>query len=89
MVHPLGSLMVLETASGHEWVEESLAAPAAESLPITHQIALEAHALPGSFHEDPADRLLVAAARLADLTVVTADERIFGDSAVRSLGARR
>lgn len=72
-----------------EWVSRSLAELAAETIPITHDLALEAYSLPGHFHEDPADRLLVASARLLGLTFLTADERILSYPAVRSLNARR
>lgn len=77
------------TVALQDWVEQSLAALAAESLPVTHEIAIEAYALPGAFHKDPADRLLVAAARREGLTLVTADERILAYSAVETLDARR
>ena len=39
----------------------------------THEIALAARELP--LHEDPADRMIAATARVLDLTLVTADER--------------
>ena len=41
------------------------------------EIAIEAYALPGTFHRDPADRILVAAARREGLTLVTADDTYF------------
>lgn len=50
---------------------------------------IEAYKLPGRFHKDPADRLLVATARINDLTLVSADERILAYRAVRTLDARR
>ena len=59
-----------------EWVEKSLADLRADSLPVIHEIAVEAYRLPEPFHRDPADRQIVACARLHELTVVTADERI-------------
>ena len=71
------------------WVEQSLADLAAETVPVTHEVAMEAYALPGKFHKDPADRLLVAAARCHELTLVTADDRILQYAKVRSLDARR
>lgn len=49
---------------------------------------MEAYRLPGKFHKDPADRLLVATARVHDLTFVTADERILAYRGVRTLDAR-
>jgi PIN domain nuclease of toxin-antitoxin system len=72
-----------------QWVEQSLADLQAETVPITHDVALEAYALPGRFHRDPADRVLVAAARHYGLTVVTADDRILAYRDVRSHDARR
>ena len=59
-----------------EWVEQSLRDLRAESIPVTHEIAMEAYRLPEPFHRDPADRELVACARLHGLTLATADERI-------------
>ena len=50
---------------------------------------LESYALPGSFHPDPADRLLVATARVHGLTLLTADKRILRYSKVRSMDARK
>lgn len=38
-------------------------------------------------HGDPADRLLVATARVLNLTLVTADERLLGDRRIRTLPA--
>lgn len=71
------------------WVERSLVDLAAQSLPLTHEIAAEAYALPSPFHKDPADRVLVAAARCHHLTLLTADDRILRYAAVRSQNARR
>jgi PIN domain nuclease of toxin-antitoxin system len=44
-------------------------------LPLTGDIAIEADAL-ADFHKDPADRFLVATARLRRMTLVTSDEAI-------------
>lgn len=43
---------------------------------IDNRIAVEANRLPGDFHRDPADRLIVATARLLDVPLVTADTKI-------------
>ena len=71
------------------WIESSLADLAAQSIPLSHEIAAEAYALPGRFHKDPVDRILVAAARRHQLSLVTADERLLRYADVRSLDARR
>ena len=72
-----------------DWIHQSLAALAAETVPLTHEMAIEAYALPSAFHRDPADRVLVAAARLQGWTLLTADDRILEYRDVRSLDARR
>jgi PIN domain nuclease of toxin-antitoxin system len=72
-----------------EWIAQSMTELSAHTVPVSHEVAIEAYALPGAFHRDPADRLLVAAARRNGLTLVTADERILGYSHVRTHDARR
>lgn len=59
-----------------KWVKEALSAPGIQLLPLTPEIAAESTRLPGSFHGDPADRLLVASARFMNADLVTADKRI-------------
>jgi PIN domain nuclease of toxin-antitoxin system len=56
---------------------------------VTHEMAWEAYHLPGSFHRDPADRILVATARLYGLTLLTADDSILRYPYVKSMSARR
>lgn len=70
------------------WRDESLRALDAATLDVTHEIAWEAYNLPGVFHADPADRILVATARLHDLVLVTADDLILKYRQVKSLDAR-
>jgi PIN domain nuclease of toxin-antitoxin system len=70
------------------WVSETLKALECATMEISHQIAIEAYSLPDDFHKDPADRLLVATARIYDLTLLTMDERILQYSQVKSQDAR-
>jgi PIN domain nuclease of toxin-antitoxin system len=72
-----------------EWIVQSMAELSAKTVSVNHEVAMEAHALPGTFHRDPADRLLVAATRRNGLTLVTADERILAYPHVRTQDARR
>jgi PIN domain nuclease of toxin-antitoxin system len=58
------------------WLHRATAAPLVERVGITPEIAAEASVLPASFHRDPADRLLVATARVLGVTLVTEDTRI-------------
>ena len=72
-----------------DWIKHALQAIQARTVDVSHQIAMDAYTLPGSVHKDPADRVLVAAARCNDLTVLTAAERILGYNGVRSRDARK
>lgn len=52
-------------------------------VPVTNPIGLRAVALPGSFHSDPADRIIVATAQALDATLITRDARIRAYAHVR------
>ena len=60
------------------WWETMLERTAWSCLPITAQILAEAFSLPPPIHRDPADRILIATARLERLTIVTTDGKIRG-----------
>ena len=70
------------------WVSEAVEALLADTIPLTHEISIAAYDLPGDFHRDPADRILIATAMVHDLTLMTADERILVYPHVLSLDAR-
>ncbi len=63
-----------------EWLNKSIAMTHIRTQPISPAIAIESCHLPGQFHEDPADRLIVATARVEALTLVTRDKRILAYS---------
>ena len=58
-----------------QWLQQALAAPRFELLPLTPAIAVKATML-GRFHGDPADRLIVATAILESAVLVTKDPLI-------------
>lgn len=80
---------IVLTCSLAEWVSRSLADLKLATLELDHATAIEAYALPEPFHLDPADRQLVAAARVHDCRLVTADARILDYRHVAALAARR
>lgn len=45
-------------------------------VPVGNDIAVRSVELPGEFHKDPADRIIVATARSLGAPLVTADEKI-------------
>ncbi len=63
-----------------EWVYEALGAPGVSLAPLTPEIAIESCQLPGEFHGDPADRMIVATARSLGATLVTQDAHILAYS---------
>ena len=60
----------------HAWVEAALTSPGPSLLPLDADAALESAQLPGSIHGDPADRFLIATARVHGLRLATADRKI-------------
>ncbi len=58
------------------WVNEALRAPGLGLIPLTPEIAVGSSRLPGAFHGDPADRILVATARQQGAIFLTRDEKI-------------
>lgn len=59
-----------------EWLDQALAYPGIQLLALSPQIATESTELPGSFHKDPADQIIVATARVLGIPLLTADEKI-------------
>jgi PIN domain nuclease of toxin-antitoxin system len=58
------------------WVGRALAFPGVRLKGLSPSIAIESARLPGRLHRDPADRILIATARLLGAALVTCDERI-------------
>lgn len=53
--------------------------------PVNNTIAIESTRLPGNFHKDPADRMIVALTRTQGATLVTSDEKILNYKYVNTL----
>lgn len=64
------------TIPPREWLAFAMEAANTRLLPLSPEIALDSCNLPGEFHKDPADRLIVATARVYDITLVTKDRKI-------------
>ena len=59
-----------------EWMNTALSYPGIELLELTPHIAIESTRLPGRFHRDPADQIIVATARVHEVQLLTIDEKI-------------
>jgi PIN domain nuclease of toxin-antitoxin system len=59
-----------------DWVERALAAPGMRLMPLDAAVAAESTVLPGEPQGDPADRFLIATARIHGLVLATRDQQI-------------
>jgi PIN domain nuclease of toxin-antitoxin system len=58
------------------WLNKALRHPGVALYPLTPDIAFRSYKLPGDFHGDPADRMIVATALIQNATLLTRDEYI-------------
>jgi PIN domain nuclease of toxin-antitoxin system len=72
-----------------QWRELVLENPAINEVPLTGDVAIESVLLPGTFHNDPADRMLVATARLNSWHLATRDTGILAYSAAGHVNSTR
>ncbi|MBW1939141.1 MAG: hypothetical protein JRI67_10340 [Deltaproteobacteria bacterium] len=58
------------------WLDKATQDQFIHILPLSVNVSLESTILPGTFRKDPADQIIVAAARHHNLTILTADNLI-------------
>ena len=58
------------------WFDEVTQIDGVRFIPVDNEIAIKSTVLPGVFHKDPADRMIVATARKLAVPLVTADQKI-------------
>lgn len=59
-----------------EWVRTALVQAGIQLMDFSPEVAVESCHLPGDFHGDPADRIIMATAKLEALTLITRDQKI-------------
>jgi PIN domain nuclease of toxin-antitoxin system len=59
-----------------QWVAVALALPGVQLAALEPAVAVRSTRLPGPFHPDPADRIIVATALERAATILTPDDRI-------------
>lgn len=74
MLEAKGRLALTEPV--HDWLQEAVSRLRVEVVPISIDVAVESSRLPGGFHGDPADRIIVATARKGRFTLLTQDSLI-------------
>lgn len=59
-----------------DWLNQALAYPGVQLLELTLPIVIDSTQLPGTFHRDPADQIIVATARVYNMALLTVDTKI-------------
>lgn len=67
------------------WLNEVSQIDGLRFIPVDNEIGIKSTVLPGSFHKDPADRMIVATARKLAIPLVTADEKIINYEHVKTI----
>jgi PIN domain nuclease of toxin-antitoxin system len=76
--------LILDKPLG-DWLAAAVRPPFVTILPLDERVAVESSQLPAPFHRDPADRMIVATARVHGLTLLTKDEAIRDYAHVRTM----
>jgi PIN domain nuclease of toxin-antitoxin system len=71
-----------------QWLVTALDRQFIQVIPVDAELAQMSNALPDPFHEDPADRIIVATARRAGIILVTSDSKILQYPHVQTLDTR-
>ena len=66
-----------------DWLPQALSYPGVRLLDLSPRVCVESTQLPGTFHRDPADQIIVATARVFDVPLVTVDAKILAYPHVR------
>jgi PIN domain nuclease of toxin-antitoxin system len=67
---------IILNISPEDWLVHAIDNVGTKVIPLSGEIALESCNLPGNFHKDPADRIIVATARIHNVLLITKDEKI-------------
>ncbi len=67
------------------WLNDSIQNSGLRVIDLTPEIAIDSCNLPGEFHKDPADRIIVATARTQNLTLLTRDKKIIDYPHVKAI----
>lgn len=67
------------------WLNSAIGNSGLLVIELTPEIAVESCNLPGGFHKDPADQIIVATARTRDLKLLTKDREILQYPHVRAI----
>ncbi len=64
------------TMDPRDWIAQAEALPFMNFVPVDNQIAIKSVQLPGTLHQDPADRIIIATALTLGAPLVTKDAKL-------------
>lgn len=67
------------------WINDALTHPKIQLVPLTPEIMVLSTQLPGVFHKDPADQLIVATSIHLGIPLLTKDAKILGYSHIATI----
>ena len=67
------------------WLDEVSQIDGVRFIAVDNEIGIKSTVLPGEFHKDPADRMIVATARKLAVPLVTADEKMIHYEYVKTI----
>jgi PIN domain nuclease of toxin-antitoxin system len=68
-----------------DWIDTVTAIEGVRFVPVDNEVAIQSVRLPGEFHPDPADRIIVALARRLSAALVTSDAKILAYKQVKTI----
>lgn len=68
-----------------QWFASASLYPGIQILPLTPEVAIHSTQLPGTFHRDPADQIIVATARLHNCPLITSGTKLLSYPHVASV----
>jgi PIN domain nuclease of toxin-antitoxin system len=69
----------------HEWLDHAVTFREVRLLDLTPRIGADSTQLPGEFHRDPSDQIIVATARLFNCPLLTVDRKILAYPHVKAI----
>ena len=72
----IGKERLVLTMDLDSWLDEVAQIEGLRFIPVDNEIAVKSTMLPGEFHKDSADRMIVATARKLAVPLITADDKI-------------
>ncbi len=69
-----------------DWIIAAQSHPKIQIIPLHPEIIVASTQLPGTFHKDPSDQIIVATARHLDIPILTKDSKILDYDYVNSIG---